>query len=94
MLIRSLAEFEAQGRRVIAISHGKSSAVRLFTGSDGVGLAVRPAQRANSMQAFGTAFQFRALVDSPLSAFAVTMPPWPAGSDVEWMEVTAHWPVG
>ena len=42
----------------------------------------------------GTAFQFRALGDSPLSAFAVTMPPWPAGSDVEWVEVAAHWPAG
>ena len=41
MLIRSLAEFETQGR-VIAISHGKSAAVRLLTRSDGVGLAVRP----------------------------------------------------
>ena len=43
MLIRTLAEFEARGRRAIAISHGKSSAVRLFTRFDGVGLAVRPA---------------------------------------------------
>ena len=42
MLIRSLAEFEAQGRRVIAISHGKAAAVRLLTRSDGVGLAARP----------------------------------------------------
>ena len=41
----------------------------------------------------GTSFQFRALGDSPLSAFAVTMPPWPAGSDDEWVEVEAHWPV-
>lgn len=41
MLTRSPAEFEARGR-VIAISYGKSSAVRLFTKSDGVGLAVRP----------------------------------------------------
>ena len=42
MLIQSLAEFEAQGRRVIAISHGTSPAVPLLTRSDGVGLAVRP----------------------------------------------------
>ena len=39
----------------------------------------------------GTSFQFRSLGDSPLSAFAVTMPPWPAGSDDEWREVAAHW---
>ena len=41
----------------------------------------------------GTSFQFRATGDSPLSAFAVTMPPWPAGSDHEWVEVEPHWPV-
>ena len=42
MLIRSLAEFEAQDR-VVATSHGKSSAVCLLTRSDGIDLAVRPA---------------------------------------------------
>ncbi len=42
MLFRNLTEFEAQGG-VIAISPGKSSAVRLLTRSDGVALAVRPA---------------------------------------------------
>ena len=41
----------------------------------------------------GTSFQFRATGDSPLSAFAVTMPPWPAGSDDEWVEVVPYWPV-
>ena len=41
----------------------------------------------------GTSFQFRATGDSPLSAFAVTMPPWPAGSDDEWVEVEPYWPV-
>ena len=39
----------------------------------------------------GTSFQFRAIGDVPLSAFAVTMPPWPAGSDDEWQEVTPYW---
>jgi len=41
----------------------------------------------------GTSFQFRATGDAPLCAFAVTMPPWPAGSDGEWMEVAPRWPV-
>ena len=41
----------------------------------------------------GTSFQFRVRGDSPLAAFAVTMPPWPAGADDEWLEVGAHWPV-
>ena len=41
----------------------------------------------------GTSFQFRAHGESPLAAFAVTMPPWPARSDDEWVEVEAHWPV-
>ena len=40
-----------------------------------------------------TSFQFRATGDRPLSAFAVTMPPWPAGSDEEWVEVAPYWPL-
>ncbi len=40
----------------------------------------------------GTSFQFRATGESPLSAFAVTMPPWPTGSDDEWLEAAPHWP--
>jgi mannose-6-phosphate isomerase-like protein (cupin superfamily) len=40
----------------------------------------------------GTRFQFRALGDGPLSAVAVTMPPWP-GED-EASEVTGAWPAG
>ena len=40
----------------------------------------------------GTSFQFRTIGDSPLSAFAVTMPPWHAGSGDEWREVAGHWP--
>ena len=39
----------------------------------------------------GTSFQFRTIGDSPLSAFAVTMPPWPVGSNDEWREVPPHW---
>ena len=39
----------------------------------------------------GTSFQFRAIGDSPLSAFAVTMPPWPEGSEDEWLEVEPYW---
>ena len=41
----------------------------------------------------GTSFQFRATGEDPLSAFAVTMPPWPTGSDDEWVEVAPRWPV-
>ena len=40
----------------------------------------------------GTAFQFRAIGDEPLSAFAVTMPPWPTVSGDEWLEVEPYWP--
>ena len=40
----------------------------------------------------GTAFQFRAAADAALSAFAVTMPPWPAESGDEWLEVAPYWP--
>lgn len=40
----------------------------------------------------GTAFQFRAAADVALSAFAVTIPPWPAESDDEWLEVAPYWP--
>ena len=41
----------------------------------------------------GTSFQFRSIGDSPLSAFSVTTPPWPAGSDDEWVPVAPRWPV-
>ena len=41
----------------------------------------------------GTSFQFRAAREAPLSAFGVTMPPWPAASEDEWVEVEPHWPV-
>ena len=41
----------------------------------------------------GISFQFRATGAAPLSAFAVTMPPWPADSDDEWIEVAPYWPV-
>ena len=34
----------------------------------------------------GTSFQFRAIGSSPLSAFAVTMPP-----EDEWLEVDPYW---
>jgi mannose-6-phosphate isomerase-like protein (cupin superfamily) len=40
----------------------------------------------------GTSFQFRSLGDEPLSAVAVTMPPWP-GED-EAREVSGAWPAG
>jgi mannose-6-phosphate isomerase-like protein (cupin superfamily) len=40
----------------------------------------------------GTHFQFRATRDGPLSAVAVTMPPWPG--DGEAREVSGAWPVG
>ena len=39
----------------------------------------------------GTLFQFRAIGESPLSAFAVTMPPWPEVSEEEWLEVDSYW---
>ena len=41
----------------------------------------------------GISFQFRATGTAPLSAFAVTMPPWPVDSDDEWVEVAPYWPV-
>ena len=43
MLIRTMDQQEAQGR-VISISHGKASAVRLLTKSDGVGFSVSEAR--------------------------------------------------
>ncbi len=41
----------------------------------------------------GTSFQFRADPGGALSAFAVTMPPWPQDRDDEWTEVEPRWPV-
>ena len=46
MLIRTMTELESEGR-IIAISHGKSSAGRPLTRSDGVGFRVAEA-RANA----------------------------------------------
>ena len=43
MLIRTMAELESEGR-VVSISHGKSSAVRLLTKSGGVGFSVSEAR--------------------------------------------------
>lgn len=43
MPIRTMAELESEGR-VVSISHGKSSAVRLLTKSDGVGFSVSEAR--------------------------------------------------
>ena len=37
----------------------------------------------------GTSFQFRALGDEPLTAFGVTMPPWPDEGDA--YPVEARW---
>ena len=42
----------------------------------------------------GTSFQFRATGERTLDAFGVTMPPWPAEADGEWVEVPPRWPVG
>ena len=39
----------------------------------------------------GTSFQFRALGESPLSAFTVTMPPWPEGSEDGWLKAGGVW---
>ena len=52
----------------------------------------RVAEDGYKMADIGTSFQFRTIGDSPLSAFAVTMPAWRAGSDDEWQEVPAYWP--
>jgi mannose-6-phosphate isomerase-like protein (cupin superfamily) len=38
----------------------------------------------------GTSFQFRALGDAPLTAFGVTIPPWPDGGDA--VPVDGRWP--
>ena len=41
----------------------------------------------------GTSFQFRATGEAPLSAFGFAMPPWPAESNDEWVEIAPYWPV-
>ena len=43
MLVRTMADLEAQGR-VIPISHGRSSAVRLFVKADGLGFSLSEAR--------------------------------------------------
>lgn len=39
----------------------------------------------------GTSLQFRAPGESLLSAFAVTMPPWPEGSEDGRLEAEPYW---
>ena len=43
MLVRTMEQIEAEGR-IVSISHGKSSALRLITKSDGVGFSVSEAR--------------------------------------------------
>jgi mannose-6-phosphate isomerase-like protein (cupin superfamily) len=38
----------------------------------------------------GTRFQFRAALDGPLTAVAITMPPWPGDDEAVFVE--GHWP--
>jgi len=38
----------------------------------------------------GTRFQFRAALDEPLAAIAITMPPWPGGDEAVFVE--GRWP--
>jgi len=38
----------------------------------------------------GTRFQFRAALDGPLSAIAITMPPWPGDGEAVFVE--GRWP--
>ena len=43
MLIRTMQELESQGR-VVSISHGKSTAVRLLTKADGLSFSISEAR--------------------------------------------------
>jgi L-ectoine synthase len=49
MLIRTMDQLEAEGR-VISISHGRATAVRLLTKSDGVGFSVSEARASQAGQ--------------------------------------------
>lgn len=47
MLIRTMEQLEAEGR-VISISHGKATAVRLLTKSDGLGFSLSEARASQA----------------------------------------------
>ena len=50
MLIRTMQEFESQGR-IVSISHGKSTAIRLLTKADGLGFSISEARAEKAGQA-------------------------------------------
>ena len=50
MLIRTMQELESQGR-VVSISHGKSTAVRLLTKADGLNFSISEARAQQAGQA-------------------------------------------
>ena len=50
MLIRTMQEFESQGR-IVSISHGKSTAIRLLTKADGLSFSISEARAEKAGQA-------------------------------------------
>jgi mannose-6-phosphate isomerase-like protein (cupin superfamily) len=95
----SLAHFElAPGRTSIAVAHRTVEEIWYFLGGTGEmwreldGRAeVTPVNPGVCITIpRGTRFQFRAIGDGPLSAVAITMPPWPG--EGEAYKVDGIWP--
>jgi len=95
----SMAHFElAPGCTSVAVAHRTVEEVWYFLGGRGE-MWRRRGGREEVVEVgsgvcvtipFGTAFQFRCLGDEPLSAVAVTMPPWPGATDA--YVVDGKWP--
>jgi mannose-6-phosphate isomerase-like protein (cupin superfamily) len=97
----SAAHFElAAGTTSIAVTHRRVDEIWYFLTGRGEMWRKNAAQEAIvpvgpgvciTIPA-GTAFQFRALGAEALTAFGVTMPPWPDGGDADPVE--GRWPTG
>jgi mannose-6-phosphate isomerase-like protein (cupin superfamily) len=95
-----MAHFElAAGKTSVAVAHRTVEEIWFFLGGRGEMwrkqgereeiVAVEPGVCLTIP--LGTSFQFRSLGPDPLTAVAVTMPPWPG--DGEAYEVEGRWPV-
>jgi mannose-6-phosphate isomerase-like protein (cupin superfamily) len=95
----SMAHFElAPGRTSVAVAHRTVEEIWYFLGGRGE-MWRRQGDREEVVTVeagvcvtipLGTAFQFRCLGDQPLSAVAVTMPPWPGAEEA--YAVVGRWP--
>jgi mannose-6-phosphate isomerase-like protein (cupin superfamily) len=95
----SMAHFElAPGQTSIAVAHRTVEEIWYFLGGRGEMWRKQGGREEVAVVdrgvcitvPLGTHFQFRSLGDEPLTAVAVTMPPWPG--EAEAIKVEGKWP--